>query len=329
MARVNSIARSWSSSQSQSWKEPLNCRATAEPHMLWKINSGSSFFWWDSWTGLGPLAVFLQKGTMPGNTLVNEFIHENKRDTEKLLNTVPAPLHNLIERIHINDPSKPDTCIWTINSDGKFTCASPRELTRKRKDTNDTLNNLWYKRLPFKIAFLNWRVMRKKLPLDDIVSKFGQNIVSRCNCCPNPQSETLDHLFVHGDIAKNIWQYFANSLGIKISNINLHLSWRDICVIVDNYRNQISSCLMYWDRPITQQFKINTDGSSLIQMKKAGAGGIRRNKEGRMILAYSEYLEFCSNNRAEIEAALIGLKYSSSLGLNNIIFEMDSKLMVV
>ncbi|XP_059289247.1 uncharacterized protein LOC132042736 [Lycium ferocissimum] len=42
--RVNSVARNWSSGQSQSWKELLACREIVEPHMLWKINSGTSLF---------------------------------------------------------------------------------------------------------------------------------------------------------------------------------------------------------------------------------------------------------------------------------------------
>jgi len=59
-------------------------------------------------------------------------------------------------------------------------------------------------------------------------------------------------------------------------------------------------------------------------LKKPSAGGI----EGKMILSYSEALKYCSNNDGEIKGALIGLRYSSNLGLKNLKLEMDSKVIV-
>jgi len=47
-----------------------------------------------------------------------------------------------------------------------------------------------------------------------------------------------------------------------------------------------------------------------------------------MILSYSEALKYCSNNDGEIKGALIGLRYSSNLGLKNLKLEMDSKVIV-
>ncbi|KAJ8533772.1 hypothetical protein K7X08_007096 [Anisodus acutangulus] len=47
-----------------------------------------------------------------------------------------------------------------------------------------------------------------------------------------------------------------------------------------------------------------------------------------MIFGFSESLEYYSNNMAETKTPLLGLQYSSNLGLHNIILEMDSKLMV-
>ncbi|XP_060210415.1 uncharacterized protein LOC132637323 [Lycium barbarum] len=181
--RVNFIVRSWSSSQSQSWKELINCRRIFEPYMLWKINFGSSLFWWDNWIGLGPLDLRLEPGPRPGNTLVEEFIFYGNWISSKLENTVRPNLQHTIESIKIADQNSLDSYIWTHNSDVNFTCSSAREITRQRKNKNDSYSNLWHKGMPFKVAFLNWRILKRKLPFDDILPKFSQQVVSRCNCC--------------------------------------------------------------------------------------------------------------------------------------------------
>lgn len=54
-----------------------------------------------------------------------------------------------------------------------------------------------------------------KLPLDDTLSRFGQHVVSRCNCCVSSHSETIYHVFVEGEIANRVWNYYANHLSVK------------------------------------------------------------------------------------------------------------------
>ncbi|KAK4343181.1 hypothetical protein RND71_038997 [Anisodus tanguticus] len=95
-----------------------------------------------------------------------------------------------------------------------------------------------------------------------------------------------------------------------------------------SYSAPISSFPVYWRRLQGEQFKLNTDGSSVREIKKDGPGGIIRDHDGELILAYSESLEYCSKNLAEIKAEQIGLHYCSNLRLKNIILEMDSKPMV-
>ncbi|XP_069145909.1 uncharacterized protein [Solanum lycopersicum] len=83
-----------------------------------------------------------------------------------------------------------------------------------------------------------------------------------------------------------------------------------------------------WFKPPDQWIKINTDGSALTNEGKIGAGGIIRDKEGKMIMAFSTPLGEGSNNQAEIEAALFGLTWAFELGFKNILLDLDSLLVV-
>lgn len=62
--------------------------------------------------------------------------------------------------------------------------------------------------------------------------------------------------------------------------------------------------------------------------KRQELRALSKKEDGTMILAFSEKLDYCSNNMGEIHAALVGLNYSSTLGLDNVILEMDSNIIV-
>ncbi|WMV20051.1 hypothetical protein MTR67_013436 [Solanum verrucosum] len=67
--------------------------------------------------------------------------------------------------------------------------------------------------------------------------------------------------------------------------------------------------MVYWTRPNLDTWKINTDGSYMINQNKAGAGGIVRNRIGEMIMAFAYPTHFCTNNFSEPHAALIGISW--------------------
>ncbi|OIT32912.1 putative ribonuclease h protein, partial [Nicotiana attenuata] len=75
-------------------------------------------------------------------------------------------------------------------------------------------------------------------------------------------------------------------------------------------------------------FKLNTDGSSMGRDKKVVAGGILRDHQGSMIMAFSVSMIFCSNNMAETQTANFGLQWYIDYNIKNFNLEMDSKILV-
>ena len=86
--------------------------------------------------------------------------------------------------------------------------------------------------------------------------------------------------------------------------------------------------MVTWTRPKDQWIKVNTDGSATNNPGKIGAGGILRNKNGRLVMAFTTPLGDGTNNRAEIEATIFGLTWAIELGYRNIVLELDSQLVV-
>jgi ribonuclease HI len=83
-----------------------------------------------------------------------------------------------------------------------------------------------------------------------------------------------------------------------------------------------------WEKLDLGWFKLNTDGSSLVNPGISGAGGLIRDHKGNLIVAFSEYVGIGSNNKAELLGVLIGLRKCKAMSLRNIVVELDSSLIV-
>ena len=86
--------------------------------------------------------------------------------------------------------------------------------------------------------------------------------------------------------------------------------------------------MIAWNKQTDQWIKINTDGSPLDNPGRLGAGGILRDKNGQLLMAFATTLGVGQNNKAEIEAAIFGLTWDLEVGYKNIISELDSQLVV-
>ncbi|CAN1145340.1 Putative ribonuclease H protein At1g65750 [Linum perenne] len=67
-----------------------------------------------------------------------------------------------------------------------------------------------------------------------------------------------------------------------------------------------------WDPGPTGWMVLNTDGSVSSDRRRATAGGLLRDAEGRCTLAYTMNLGYCSITRAEMRGALRGLELRPS-----------------
>ena len=84
-------------------------------------------------------------------------------------------------------------------------------------------------------------------------------------------------------------------------------NWYTLGKELDSRRPSLTIKPVIWEKPPSSWIKVNTDGSSSLGNQTSGIGGIVRDGNGDLIMAFSKKLHFCTNNQAEIQAALFAV----------------------
>ncbi|XP_060202647.1 uncharacterized protein LOC132631065 [Lycium barbarum] len=279
---------------------------------------------------------------------------------EYITKLIPPDIGYVIQKVDIGQRDKVDQAIWMDNPSGKFTCASAFQVLRKRQPESPIWRCIWNKINPFKMAFISWRIIKKKMPMYDRIKNFSNESDPMCICCNDPKEESMLHVFIEGELAKKVWEFFGDSLGIKIQNQTIQArygnkkyyeakiyyevaqhvkgimnkkgylrdNWSRICSSMEAHKAVLTSFPVVWSKPLVNTIKINTDGSNMVLCNKAGIGGIARNSRGDIIMAFAKAVQFCSINSAEIQAASFGINWLNHNDINNGIIEVDSILVV-
>lgn len=71
----------------------------AEKHILWRLNSGNCYFWWDNWTGMGFLNNIRLEGVGSNNVKVASYWNSGNWDILKLATITPSHLVEIILKV--------------------------------------------------------------------------------------------------------------------------------------------------------------------------------------------------------------------------------------
>lgn len=109
-------------------------------------------------------------------------------------------------------PSLPDKLIFTPSRDGRFNTKAYLSQVLAVRPYQTWTNTVWN---PFTTARVNafmWRLYQRALPVDDNIQAKGIILASKCTCCMEAKRETLTHLFLESDLAKEVWLHFSRKL---------------------------------------------------------------------------------------------------------------------
>ncbi|XP_059315804.1 uncharacterized protein LOC132066519 [Lycium ferocissimum] len=221
---------------SQVWKKMLEARDQMDHFIWWEPRSGSCDSWEDNWTRLGPL----REVSSSDHNLeeVAELMDSEGWDLQKMNVVLPKQVVNHVksELSIMGKSTDADVPWWNSTNSGKFTVGSAWNLMRQQEQESLNYQRIWSKGVPFKISFFLWRMWKAKIPVDDVLKRMNISIVSRCRCCLNSQSEeTMQHLFLTGNCAAEVWQYYTTAAGIIDPLIQLHQAvvkwWNMKCAI--------------------------------------------------------------------------------------------------
>ena len=119
----------------------------------------------------------------------------NDRDKE-LIYQVPIPLW-----------SKSDSWFWLPDAKGKFSVRSCYRLLKGESECQERQmwTRLWSLKLPGKILFFLWRVVRGVLPTVEALRNKRVEIVAQCRWCHN-YAEDVGHVLFQCCFAREIWE---------------------------------------------------------------------------------------------------------------------------
>lgn len=148
--------------------------------MIWQVNSGSCIFWWDNWTGKGPIAATIPNTPKSTKSLVKYYTQNVEWNLEKLEELLPNHLVKHIETIDVGRQNLQDKVYWDLIDNEKYNNKSAWKYIRACKPNNPFFYKVWHSSILFKISFLTWRLWLGKLPFDEVITRFGKQIISRC-----------------------------------------------------------------------------------------------------------------------------------------------------
>ncbi|XP_015054773.1 uncharacterized protein LOC107001123 [Solanum pennellii] len=117
-------------------------------------------------------------------------------------------------------------------------------------------------------------------------------------------------------------------LSIAFPHINWPAKWTDLIQKCESCVQDTKVSLVAWNKHSYQLIKVNINGSALANPGSHGDGGILRDKNGQLLMAFAATLCEGTNNKAEIEAAIFCLSWTLELGYSNILLDLDSPLVV-
>jgi len=107
--------------------------------------------------------------------------------------------------------------IWKPSNSGYFFSSVSQENYYKQSGWRHKF--LWFKLIPLKVVIHTWRMFYNALSVDDLVQKLGIPLVSRCLWCSAGSTvctENLIHLFMEGQVAKEVWNFLFQMFDLSI-----------------------------------------------------------------------------------------------------------------
>ncbi|XP_060182325.1 uncharacterized protein LOC132611987 [Lycium barbarum] len=304
----------------------IEARDQVDQQRWWEPRNGSCDVREDNWTKIGSLKQVIPPDFQIDTSIeeVSHFMNAEGWDVQKLHDKQPRSAWNLL---------------------------------RKKAQTSVHFSKLWFKGVLFKISFFLWRLWKFKIPVDDVLKRMNISIVSRCRCCLNPhQEETVQHLFLTGEFAAEIWQYYNAAVGIIMPRIQIHQTivqwWYMQGPTKLNLVMQAAPafiCWQLWKRRNTimhggkmnklkvinginynlqQLFKCNTDGASRGNPGLSSAAFCIRDEVGNLIYAGVRRISDTTNITAESIAILDGIEFCIKNDLVPVMIESDYLSMI-
>ena len=172
---------------SVSWGRIEAVRQSADAKIAWVPVEGNVSFWKQKWLHRLKLIDLCHLPLRLSTVTVWEVLSDvYKFDHCPAL--LPLNVVAQIRKMGANLSEDQDLCIWTENSDGKFSLATAWDCCRQKRSSLFFSNLVWSQYIPAKWSLVLRRVLKGRLPLDNAIQRIGTQLASKCVCgCEVPE----------------------------------------------------------------------------------------------------------------------------------------------
>ncbi|OVA14271.1 Ribonuclease H domain [Macleaya cordata] len=335
---------------SKFWKECAKLIPVLVKNSAWKVGNGDMNFWLENWGNVGILADVLPAEDHSHPMSLREAVDVDFI-IPGLANASIILARNLYEGRLSADT---DTRLWALTTDGIFTVKSAFMQTRNLAPSCPLARFFWAKFIPMKLLVFFWRAINRAVPVDVRIQNCNVSLASGCVCCMQRQIESFEHLFMRGDIASSLWDYFSPPFGIQRQDFSdfweFIWAWFTAAPVGSQMGflgilipMVIMHRILKWIYDINPMFKVIKQSPSTIRnvlltcrislsvvrrkpVKVLRWRGVIRDNQGWIVAAFHRFYGSGTNNLAESRALLDGLDLCSQMGLRRIAVRVDSKL---
>ncbi|MQL86663.1 hypothetical protein Taro_019195 [Colocasia esculenta] len=261
----------------------------------------------DIWLGNRPLAELLNLPYEGNSVTLQEVIANVHHPIQSLLPSAT------LQGVSLNDDT--DKCVWGPSQDGQFSLKSAYNLVRHVGVPRPPLKKSWHNYFYRRASIFCWKIINRVVPVDQRIVETGIQMAYCYSCCKSPKTKDLDHLFINGDLAVSLWNWF-----LPFTNSKVHLHSH-----ITAFSKQLK--LIRWIPPILH-YCLSVDGASKGNPGDCGGGGCIRDRNGTVLVAFAHFYGHGNNMIAEIRALADGLRLADYLGFRISIVHSDSMALV-
>jgi len=178
-------------------------------HSKWLIGNGAINFWKDKWHDN---VLFYNDCPYQDITVFEAFTNKHFKNQFII---------GLCDHDQILFSDSKDRLICTLNSDGNINLADIYNAIKDSKPVVSWLTNFWNSFTPPKMSIFCWKIINSAVPVDSICQRNNVHLASKCVCCNGGNVESVNHLFLLGDTAWQVWGFFGNILNINTNHSSI------------------------------------------------------------------------------------------------------------
>ena len=120
----------------------------------------------------------------------------------------------LLLHSHAPNSEEPDKLIWKLKRSGIFDISSYYLMLRDPTAFAFPWKSIWRVKAPRRVSFFVWTAAWGRILTCDNLMKRGYVMAGWCCMCKR-SGESVDHLLLHCDVVREVWNFFLQSFGVS------------------------------------------------------------------------------------------------------------------